>query len=55
MSLGRSLKTSTQWYYIKDGDLKEIHISPFETVYTLGKWLYGDGYKFRAVFLSYEP
>ena len=26
----------------------------FEIVYSIGVWLYGDGYKFKAKFLSYE-
>ena len=27
----------------------------FRLVYELGRWLYGDGYRFKAKFLSYEP
>lgn len=26
----------------------------FQIVYSLGRWLYGDGYKFKVRFLSYE-
>jgi len=27
----------------------------FRIAYELGRWLYGDGYRFRAVFLSQDP
>jgi len=27
---------------------------PFMVVYSLGRWLFDDGYKFKCEFLSYE-